>query len=162
MEDRDNKDLARVLEEDLYNELRWMLCSAATWTTCGNINVPHLKVYSMDSCFLHARTLYEFLKKRKKKYPNWSDYSSKSLIADWPKLYKQAINTRLMHLVRNRSDEPQIKDEVVNVAKATLQMWDEFWAEDQIDKRYARIAKRIRDDCVNQASAIAKKSGLRF
>jgi len=64
--------LREAIEKDLFNELRWLLCAATEWDAYDRligepplvpkINEPcfHLKVYTMDSAFLHARSLYEF------------------------------------------------------------------------------------------------------
>jgi len=162
VKDQDEQDLEERLDEDLYNELRWTLCSAATWATCDDARVPHIKVYAADSCFMHARTLHEFFYTRKRGYLNADDYSTNHVSIVWPKRYEQGINSRLMHLVRNRPDQPPIKDEVTEVAKLILKIWDEFWTGENLDKRFVRFAAKARSKAVKEANTIALGSGLQF
>lgn len=62
-----------LINEHLKNELKWLFCSATLWNSSINSNnnyPPHFRVYCMDPCFLHARSLFEFFtgtNKRKEK-----------------------------------------------------------------------------------------------
>ncbi len=63
-----NASLKTYLENDLANELHWLLRAAIEWRIQNKIRLKipgyHMQVYAMDSVFLHARTLFEFFTTR--------------------------------------------------------------------------------------------------
>jgi hypothetical protein len=53
------------IEQHLFNELRWLLAAATEWSIQNQLNLGmvgyDVQVYAMDSAFLHARALFEFV-----------------------------------------------------------------------------------------------------
>src|SRR5262245_39028722 len=123
--------LREAIERDIYNELRWLLCAATEWYAYDQlIGVPpqvplieepcyHLKVYTMDSAFLHARSLYEFFTATKIRADRltWHDYSQTSRQTSKYDQFMTPLHGRLMHLSKDRSGYDAIKGEVVEIAK---------------------------------------------
>jgi hypothetical protein len=88
--------LRESIEKDLLYELKYLLCAATEWEAqrvlVGELpqqaKIPepcaHIKVYSMDSAFVHARCLYEFslaadildVWGRFSKHPDLKDYAA--------------------------------------------------------------------------------------
>jgi hypothetical protein len=52
------------LDNDLNNEIRYLLAAATEWNTQAQLNLGiggyEVQVYAMDSTYLHARALFEF------------------------------------------------------------------------------------------------------
>lgn len=72
-------DLDYYLKNHLSNEIYWLLRAATEWYAQKELNLAvdgyHVQVYSMDSTFLHARTLFEFFtKKTGVNYYGYSEY----------------------------------------------------------------------------------------
>jgi hypothetical protein len=141
--------LKEYIEKDLFSELKWLLCAAAQWDIHDKLigepprvakiaePCPHLKVYAMDSAFLHARSLYEFFtatdnaitknEKRGLKRLTWRDYSRSA--RQESARYKTVmipLHGRVMHLDRDRTGYEEIKKEVVNLASDILDVWGRF------------------------------------
>jgi hypothetical protein len=117
--------LTEAIEKDLFNELRWLLCAATEWDAHDKLigtppqipkvaePSPHLKVYTMDSAFLHARSLYEFFtatdaaiarnRRNTRRRLTWSDFShtARQISAKYDQ-FKEPLHRRLMHLNRDR------------------------------------------------------------
>ncbi len=171
--------LKKYMEEDLFNELRWLLCAATQWDAYERLvakpfQTPgvaepcfHLNVYTMDSAFIHARTYTSFsLPRRKqlrkiireiKKRLTWCDYN----LAGRQKSKKynefmKPLHGRVMHLDKDRSGYDAVKSEVVNFAKDILELWDGFTKKAGIDK-YAELLKKLRDDAIREARHVASQ-----
>lgn len=126
-------DKERVIDEDLYNELRWMVVAAVTWLSPNRPGRPrHLKVLAMDSALLHARSLYVFLSRTKRN----SQYSDEVVCGDfgvdpapvgkvWPEL-KDGVDARLFHIRRDRPIKDPVKDAVEPLVDDVLAMWKDF------------------------------------
>lgn len=60
-----DEELATYLVEHLVKELQWLLRAATEWHVQETLNLGkvgyEVHVFAMDSAFLHARTLFEFL-----------------------------------------------------------------------------------------------------
>jgi hypothetical protein len=122
-------EIERVIREDLFNELRWMIVAAVTWAVpLGEEHPKHLKVMAMDSALIHARSLYYFLVRREKEARFPTDLvhrdiggcpQSSTLLED----RIQPINERLLHLKTDRSSKDPIKNDVVNLVSEIIRMW---------------------------------------
>lgn len=62
-----DNNLIRLIEDDLYNELRWLLNAATQWyghkllpKEEQDTFPPNFLVHVMNSAFVHSRSLYEF------------------------------------------------------------------------------------------------------
>jgi len=162
--------LKKYMEEDLFNELRWLLCAATQWDTYERIIAEpcfHLNVYTMDSAFMHARSLYEFFtapeeaikrnEKRGEKRLTWRDYSV--MARQTSRKYEEFIKPlhgRVMHLDKDRPGYDAVKSEVVNFAKDILELWDGFTKKPGINK-YAELLKKLRDDAIREARHVASQ-----
>lgn len=62
---RKNEDRIGYLKNHIGNDLKWLFRAATEWYLQEQLQLPiegyHPLVYSMDSTFLHARALFEFL-----------------------------------------------------------------------------------------------------
>lgn len=56
------------LDNDLKNEIRYLLAAATEWHTQAKLHLGiggyEVQVYAMDSTFLHARALFEFFTRK--------------------------------------------------------------------------------------------------
>jgi hypothetical protein len=157
--------LEKVIQDDLFNELRWLLCAATQWQACDQgasdtSAVPHLKVYSMDSTFLHARALYEFFTATKTSNSDrltWKDFGlSQRINSTKYSLLISDLHGRALHLNKNRSSYAAIKDEVVNIATDILSLWDQFVSEARMRSFKAELNDR-RQLAINDANAVAAR-----
>ena len=134
--------LKKYVEEDLYNELRWLLTAATHWAaydelvdkksrrSSGDFSL-HFKVFVMDSAFLHARALYEFLTATSTHNADrltWKDFGLAAGLISTKYLpdFIKDLHGRSMHLNKNRSANNPIKGDVVEVAQDILNLWDRF------------------------------------
>lgn len=154
------------LREDLYNELRWLLCAATEWHACRKLakepgcrQPHHLIVYTMDSALLHARSLYEFFTAAsiKPDRRTWRDYShnARQESVTYDKFIKP-LHGRVMHLNRDREGYDAVKDEVVNLAADVLRLWDDFSKKSDV-KPYVQSLQEYRELAVREAEAVAEQ-----
>jgi hypothetical protein len=159
--------LKTKIETDLYNELRWLLCAATEWdaqqqvieTDSAKQPCFHLKVYVMDSVFLHARNLYEFFTATRKRPDRltWHDYGqpARQTSATYDR-FINALHGRGMHLGNDRSSYEPVKHEVLNFANDILRLWAAFSGKPGI-----RPYKKALDDChrraLNEANKVAEQ-----
>lgn len=158
--------MERLIDEDLYNELRWMVVAAVTWLSPGSSARPrHLRVMAMDSALLHARSLYVFLshQKRNHRYPNelvCGDFRVDSPASNvWPRL-KDAVDARLFHIRADRPTSDPVKDELKPLVDDVLAMWKSFTkklalSEPGLESRCTGALNKALDD----ADATAAKLG---
>lgn len=176
-----DKTLAEAIENDLFNELKYLLCAATEWdaqqklvaepTQVQTISEPccHLKVYTMDSAFTHVRSLYEFFtmekadvlrhKRGNHNRLTWFDYSPNPSVRQTSNKYDQSIGDlhgRVMHLSQNRSGYDEIKNEVVNFATDILDVWDRFSKSPEL-KDYASLLDTFRERAIEEAEAVANQ-----
>jgi hypothetical protein len=154
----------RLINQDLYNELRYLLIAATIWQACHDIgnddpkkaesHPHHLVVLAMDSAIMHARALYEF-------FFDHGDFESAGAQRDFgvtidrTKLYdeyKHTINKRLFH-IDTRRPRPEkrgggrrvkrdINRKVKLIADDVLGLWDQFSDELPGFKRQLSGARR--------------------
>lgn len=145
-----NPDLERLIAEDLYNELRYLLVAATSWRIAKSSNprsLPkHFIVLSMDSAFLHARSLYEFFtgdpsrdEGGGREPASWKLFGAARQKSVLYEKWGETLHARLFHLRRNRPQPTSakrgtrgtklptdIKEEVVNFAHDLLALWQSF------------------------------------
>jgi len=175
--------LREAIEKDLFNELRWLLCAATQWDAYDRLigeppQVPkikepryHLKVYTVDSAFLHARSLCEFFTATENSILRneangvtrltWRDYSrtARQTSSKYNQFMKP-LHGRVMHLDKDRSGYGGIKNEVVKIAKDVLELWKGFSANLSADsslKPYADLLDKFRDDAIGEATRVAEQ-----
>jgi hypothetical protein len=176
-----DKVLSEAIEKDLYNELRWLLSAATEWDALDRLigeppkvpkikePCPHLKVYAMDSAFLHARSLYEFFtstekailknKKQGQRRLTWYDYSTNSNVRRTSTKYDhfmQPLHGRVMHLDQNRSGYDEIKKEVVNIAEDILVLWNSFSKHPDL-KSYSSLLDKFRGKAIEESLNVAER-----
>jgi hypothetical protein len=163
--------LKEYIERDLYNELRWLVCAATEWDAQDKLigeppQVPkikeacfHLKVYTMDSALLHARSLYEFFTATKFRSGRltWRDYSPQACQKSgrYDKFIKP-LHGRVMHLDTNRAGYDEIKKEVVNFASDILDLWDGFSKKPGL-AQYSGILDQLRKKAIGEAKNVAEQ-----
>jgi hypothetical protein len=157
--------------KDLYNELRWLLSAATQWDAWDklvegppHIKEPchHLKVYAMDSAMLHARSLFEFFttKKPSKDRLCWRDFGlAKPLKSKRYKALVEPLNARLMHVKKNRAGRRQVKNEVVNLARDVVELWDKFSHHPALDALYKTLLDEHRTEAMAEAQKVAAQYG---
>ena len=173
----DAKEQQRLIEQDLYNELRWMLVAATEWHICDQTvtntgplpNLPnHFQVLAMDSACVHIRSLYDFLIVNKTERADTA-YASRDFnvtLAPTPlyKDYIDSINKRLMHIDTNRpaprrQNGKQVKTDlnrkVLDLAQDVLSLWDDFLREvPQFSKQLTKARTDAIDDAKRAADAL--------
>jgi hypothetical protein len=170
--------LAKYIETDLYNELRWLLCAAAEWDAHDKLigeppQVPkiqercfHLKVYAMDSALLHARSLYEFFTAtedavernvKKDSKLTWRDYSFNG--RQESRRYSSLIKTlhgRVLHIAKDRPRLDEVKKEVVSFASDILDLWDGFSKNPDLGQ-YSALLDRVRKESIGEAAKVGER-----
>lgn len=157
--------------EDLYNELRWLVCAATEWDAEGRRGSDgpqpcfHIQVYAMDSALLHARSLYEFFtatdesirRNRKKKPLTWRDFGARcrQSSATYDRFIKP-LHGRVMHLCWDRTGFQEVKSQVAVLALDLLGLWDGFCAEPEVAP-YSALLRRKRDEAIGEARRVAKQ-----
>jgi hypothetical protein len=168
--------LRESIEIDLLYELEYLLCAATEWEAQRvlvgeppTMEEPcdHLKVYSMDSAFAHARGLYEFfttpektvLRNEERNFNRltWRDYSLNAVQES--KTYdrlRAALHGRVMHVCKDRSGYGEIKCEVVTLAADILDVWDRFSKHPDL-KDYANVLDQTRKQAIKEAENVANQ-----
>jgi hypothetical protein len=170
-----DETLAKAIKEDLFNELRWLLCAATEWAAYDTLiekpPIPkiaepcfHLKVYTINSALLHARSLYEFFTAtehsmtRNPTRLTWRNYGLPARQAsDKYNQFMEPLHGRVMHLDKNRAGYDEIKSEVVNLAKDILRLWNAFSTHQDIDPDYAELLDKSRKQAIEEARSVAKQ-----
>jgi hypothetical protein len=163
--------LKGYIEKDLYNELRWLLCAATEWDALHQLigeppQVPkikepcfHLKVYTMDSALLHARSLYEFFTATRFTGGRltWRAYSPQACqqSGKYDKFMKP-LHGRVMHIDKDRAGYVEIKKEVVNFASDILDLWDGFSKTSGLAP-YLGLLDQFRKEAIVEAEKVAEK-----
>jgi hypothetical protein len=139
-----NEQLKDYLDNHLKNELEWVLRAAAMWHVqrVGRLLKPgfQVHVFAMDSCFLHARALFEFFTmETTSNHYGCDQYLGKGTKIGSPRYesgWRVALHSLLMH-AQNRS-KPQkltsfdgrtqkaLKDMPVDFGKEIVRLWREF------------------------------------
>ena len=159
--------LRELIDNDLYNELRWLLCAATEWDADRKLQEQpcfrhpfHLSVYTMDSALLHARSLYEFFTATEPIRPErrtWRDYSRDARQeSDKYNEFIKPLHGRVMHLNRDRDGYDPVKDEVVNFASDILRLWDDFSKKPGLGP-YAGLLQKYRKQAIDEAADVAKQ-----
>lgn len=172
--------LSEAIEKDLFNELKWLLCAATEWDAHDRLigkppqipkiqePCPHLKVYTMDSAFLHARSLYEFFtapngskpRNKKRKGRNrltWYDYSHAARqISKKYNQFMEPLHGRVMHLDKDRAANAEINSEVVKFATDILCLWNGFSSNPAL-RPYAELLDKFRDQAIREAESVAER-----
>jgi hypothetical protein len=172
-------NLERFVSEDLYNELRWLLVSAASWTIVdADQPADHFRVMCMDSAFLHARNLLEFFTMSPKTFERLArngkapaschSFGVRNVHSQVFERWRPALEARVMHL---RTDRPwpknkhgnvagtSIKGQVVSLAQEVLRLWDGFAIDAKVAPYQAGLA-RSRSEALAEAERAARRLGL--
>jgi hypothetical protein len=125
-------DLDSYVATHLAYELKYLLVAATTWAAVHDEAQrsawpSHLVVFSMESAFVHTRTLCEFLMLEqgwKKKSPH-----AKATLPLWD-TYKGPMHMKVLHPDPRRPYVPgacpgdDLKERVVDLAQEVLSAWD--------------------------------------
>ncbi len=132
----------KYLEDYLVTDLRWLLRAATEWHVQHTLNlcIPGYEgqVFAMDSAFLHARTLFEFLTKcTSHNYYGANAFGIAPLVSaayDGP--WKCHLHAALMHAQdRSRKEllksfdglsEKGLHEMPVDFAREVVRLWREF------------------------------------
>lgn len=144
------QECVRLIKDDLYNELRWMLVAASEWNTCEDArkngtplqSLPnHLQVLTMDSACVHIRSLYEFFIDAPGKNPRNDtahakrDFGISLAPTTLHDSYIESLNKRIFHLdifrpaPTGRGGVPvntDLNEKITELSKDILDLWDEF------------------------------------
>jgi hypothetical protein len=150
-------DPDQCLRQHLANEVHWLLRAANEWLVQDQMNLEidgyHVQVYAMDSAFLHARTLFEFL--TQKTGPNnygVDQFKISPLQSDlYATGWKPALHAYVMHA--QPRDSPQQLQALDGSLKDLNAMPRDFARE--IERLWIAFADQLRDsgntvtaDCV--------------
>jgi hypothetical protein len=136
----------RLISEDLYNELRWMLVAASEWQACQGLTSAalrrfpnHIQVVTMDSALLHVRSLYEFFVDNGGRLRADTVYAGRDFgVGLSPTTlhdeYIDSLNKRLFHVdifrpAPVKSGTPvktDVNARVKDLAQDVLDLWDAF------------------------------------
>lgn len=164
-------DPERYLRGHVYNEMRFCLVAATTWSACVRTRedhgVDHLPVLAMDSAFLHARNLFEFWRGERGNIRRvfGSDGPSSDLYVDQEEGLKKALHRKLLHMDPDREFEPaetaddRLHLRVEEVAHEVLTCWDLWRASDGMAP-HAVTLDAVRRDSVDQAASAAVRLGI--
>lgn len=169
----------RLINQDLYNELRYLLIAATIWQRCRDVeqsddqtpfdDLPHhLQALTMDSACMHARALYEFFFKS-------GDIETASAKRDYGvtlnrtrlyRDYEHTLNKRLFHIdlrrpaPRERFATARVKRNVNRKPKLfaddVLGLWDKLAA--QLPQLHRQLSG-ARKKAIAEADKAAKSVG---
>lgn len=166
----------RLVSEDLYNELRWMLVAASEWQVCRGrpardlARFPsHIQVVTMDSALLHARALYEFFidsgQSRADTAAAARDFGFQCSETVLYNEYIKSLNKRLFHIDRSRpapsgrhdaAVKTDLNTRIVDIASDVLRLWDAFTL---ASADLCNELSTARENAVADAAAAAKSMG---
>lgn len=140
-----DSELSVYLDEHLGSELKWLLRAATEWHLQNALQLGldgyNVQVYAMDSTFLRARTLFEFLTQTTTS--NYYGVDAFGLVPLKSPLYqaewKGPLHSAVMHaqdrsrptLVRSfdPADPPKhLKDAPVDLGREMVRLWRDFAA----------------------------------
>lgn len=155
-----DSDLGPYIATHLAYELKYLVVAATTWTAVHMERdrgawPDHLVVMSMESAFVHTRTLGEFLL-RDQGWASRSPHEAPELPL-W-NAYSSALHTRVLHPSPTRPQGSQVgrgadlKDRVLDLAREILDGWDEvrrqavmaFVAGDMLAAHTTALAEGVR------------------
>lgn len=139
----DRKQLTHYLEAHLGNEIRYLVAAATEWHAQKFMHLEEpgyeVQVYAMDSAFVHARNLFEFLTEKTTEshygYDAFGIGKLKSKI--YQKDWKSPLHSHLMHAQDRtatrmltsyqRADQPKpLQDMPVDFAHEAVRLWRAF------------------------------------
>lgn len=180
-----NAQLRTYLEDNLAAELAWVLRAAVEWHIQDRAKLEldgyHMQVYTMDSCFVRSRALFEFFTKRltTDNYYTCADqfgtitplvstlYTSdrRSGHVGWD----NPLHSHLMHaqsrISSNQlqgfdpSEQKDLKEMPLDFAREIVRLWREFSkamhaSSDTFIKSLSPIADSILVDAINGADKV--------
>lgn len=173
-----NDALKKNIEDDLYDHLRWLLCAATEWAAYKKLverdktkpddEFPmHLQVYTMNTVFLHARSLYEFFtatekaievnEQKRRNRLTWRDYGEEA--RQTSKTYCELMDSlhgRVMHVAKDRAAHKEIKNAVVHLAADILSLWKCFATKPGVEM-YAAVLDHARQNAIGEAAKVAEQ-----
>ena len=167
-------ELNNFIKDHLYNELLWLLCSAVSWhkvKTQGTKKFPpHFILYTRDSAFLHARSLYEFFtytkeRKDKGKYlVIWKDFGlEQRLESELYGTWMVPLHHHVMHLENreesnNVVDGIHLKDMPLKFAKDIVQLWIEF--SKKVEPELKKTLDKKLEEAIKESEKILPQSRI--
>lgn len=141
-------DPDEYLREHVANELHWLLRASNEWVVQDQLRFGisgyHVQVYAMDSAFLHARTLFEFLTQRTGRNHYGVDelgispIESKVYASEW----SDALHEYVMH-AKGRSAQRELHA-LDGTVKDLKTMPPDFAQE--VERLWVLFANRLRED----------------
>ena len=132
-------DKAEYIRAHLFNELRWLLGAATEWSVQEQLKLEivgyDVRVYAMDSAFLHARTLFEFfVHLTNDNHYGCDAFIGSVLTSDSYRIWKGPLHSFLMHAQDRSRPTPLRSSGVakplnklpVDFANEILRLWREF------------------------------------
>lgn len=167
------------LEQHLGNELQWTLRAATEWHVQNSLKLCvggyEVQVFAMDSTFLHARTLFEFLTQRSTSNHYGCDaFGLEPLPSDlYQNDWKQPLHAYMMH-AQDRSMPRQLKSfdssgnkhlnqMPVDFGREIVRLWKEFANAMRASSEpgiagLAPTAENLLRDAVNNAAKVARSA----
>lgn len=174
-------ELKSCLTEHLANELHWVLRAASEWHVQDVLHLEivgyEVQVFAMDSCFLHARSLFEFFTaKSTRNHYGYDTFGLSPFKSTYSASWVDPLHAYLMH-IRDRSSPQQLigldgtrkhlNEMPVDFAREIVRLWRDFPTALSSHKNPAvvalatdaRIALRTAIDAAEkvQSSDVAKK-----
>jgi hypothetical protein len=125
-------DLRKYISIHLAYELKFLLVAAATWTARehhGENRPDHLAVMAMDSAFVHARVLYEFLTREPRSGWETKRTPHDAVASDLWAEYSAPMHDKVLHPSPKRPYRPtgttadDLHGQVLNLSRDVLRLW---------------------------------------
>jgi hypothetical protein len=140
----------------LFDALAWMLRAAQEWRTQKELQLGvggyHIDVFSMDSTFLRARLLFEFLTGTGKNYCHAEclfGLSSQLARPSWYSTWVDQLHVGAIHLQDRENGGPlteyggaalkDLNEMPVDIARGVLQIWKDFEKELSVHNASAHV-----------------------
>jgi hypothetical protein len=141
------KDGTLYIEKHLYNDLRWLLCSATVWAAYKRlVEEKHILkdtdfpsnflIYPQHSVYLFARSLFEFFLENKQRskyhYVNWGSFGGqKQTSSFYIDDLKEPLHRHAMHLqdrltATNEINGRHINNLIVEIATEIIRLWKSY------------------------------------
>lgn len=166
------------LKQHLNYELQWLLRAAQEWAVQEelqlNVDGYQVQVYAMDSTFLHARNLFEFLaaKRPSGNYYTCRDFNvqprSSPLYCSWTKI----LHGFVMHAQDRSSPQKlnapdgskkDLQEMPVEFAREIVRLWKDFVvALSKRNPKLAAEARAILEDAADNAQRVARNNVVKM
>ena len=163
-----HQDAQEFISVHLYYELRCLLGAATVWQAFKDADAGHDVSIAMDSAFVHARNLFNFLTPVVQR-PRWdigvSELGPQPQTSAFYDTWREPLHAHVLH-TRSRFTPTNVKNgvrinmQVIAFANEVLRLWSELEA-DPSAAPYAAALKDARERAMKDAANDASKHGMK-